>query len=106
MRSILKTPLAVLAATTMLSGAAFADANSLSGTLPPELPTPLTALYALLLAHTLVPMLRATHHIDSCDEQKGNQQQPVGHTASLSEFAAADLLVRSSHGKCASWYTH
>jgi len=33
MRSILKTPLAVLAATTMLSGAALADANSLSGTL-------------------------------------------------------------------------
>ena len=33
MRSILKTPLAVLAATTMLSGAAFADENGLSGTL-------------------------------------------------------------------------
>ena len=33
MRSILKTPLAVLAATTMLSGAAFADSDGLSGSL-------------------------------------------------------------------------
>jgi len=33
MRSILKTPLAVLAATTMLSAAAFADSDGLSGTM-------------------------------------------------------------------------